>query len=234
MVDLPHEFRTTPFSYYIWSRSRRAGHVLAFAIAKFADPSFRWMTIRELATEPSVEEAWVHRLLPEPRILPPFTDAEFVTEPRIAKGTFESLIRPEGANSERTALDHFFLLPTRLQRILDEDQVPTNPMVVVVANTNRVRQFYPADPDRLRAYTDVFPRNGFSMITTSIPPPYEGRHGFNVVLRLDVDSAEEWRPAQLVVEKGLPSGELRTGATFSSEQLSCYLDAGTAIEEASA
>ncbi len=232
MVDLPPEFRTTPFSYYVWSRSRRAGHVLAFAIAKFVDPSFRWMTIRELATEPSVEETWVHRLLPETRILPPFTDAEFVTEPRIPKGTFESLIRPEGTAAERTALDHFFLLPTRLQRILDEDHLPPTPQVVVVANTNRVRQFYPADPERLRAYTDVFPRNGFSMITTSIPPPYEGRHGFNIVLRLDVDSAEEWRKAHLVVEKGLLSGDLRTGASFTSAELPWYLEAGAAIEKA--
>ncbi len=234
MVDLPREFRTTPFSYYVWSRSRRAGHVLAYAIAKFADPAFRWMTIRELATEPSVEEAWVERLLPKARIIPPFSDAEFVTEPRVPRGTFDSLIRPEGAVAERTALDHFFLLPQRLQLILDESDNPPGPRVVVVANTNRVRQFYPVNPDRLRAYTDVFPRNGFSMITTSIPPPYEGRHGFNIVLRLNVESTEEWRTAHLAVEKGLPSGEFRTGATFSSEQLPWYREAGAEIEKASA
>jgi hypothetical protein len=233
MVDLPQEFRTTPFSYYVWSRSRRAGHVLAYAIAKFGDPSFRWMTVRELASEPSVEEAWVHRLIPEPRIIPPFSDAEFVTEPRVPRGAMDSLIRPDSAAADRTALDHFFLLPQRLQRMFDELIALPAPRFLVVANTNRVRQFYPTNPDRLRAYTDLFPRNGFSMITTSIPPPYEGRHGFGIVLRLNVDSAEEWRAAHLVVEKGLPTGEFRTGATFPSERLPWYLEAGAEIEKAS-
>jgi hypothetical protein len=233
MVDLPQAFRTTAFSYYVWSRSRRAGHVLAYAIAKFADPTFRWMTIRELATEPSVEEGWVRRLIPESRIIPPFSDAEFVTEPQISKGTFDSLIRPNGAAADRAALDHFFLLPRRLQRVFDEYGAFPAPRFLVVANTNRVRQFYPTNPDRLRAYTDIFPRNGFSMITTSIPPPYEGRHGFGIVLRLNVDSAEEWRAADLVVEKGLPTGEFRTGATFSSKQIPWYLEAGAEIEKAS-
>lgn len=191
------------------------------------------MTIRELAAEPSVEEGWVRRLIPESRVIPPFSDVEFVTEPQVSRGTFDSMIRPDGAAADRAALDHFFLLPRRLQQVFDELVTLPAPRFLVVANTNRVRQFYPANPDRLRAYTDVFPRNGFSMITTSIPPPYEGRHGFGIVLRLNVDSAEEWRTGQLVVEKGLPMGEFRTGATVSLEKLPWYLEAGTEIERAS-
>ena len=232
MVDLPPEFRTTPFSYYVWSRSRRAGHVLAFALAKFVDPSFRWMTIREFgdgtlgrgdlgATASCLKPGFfpIHGRRVRDRTPNP-------------EETFESMIRPEGTGAERTALDHFFLLPTRLQRILDEVHAPRGLRSSSVANTNRIRQFYPADPERLRASTDVFPRNGSPMITTSIPPPYEGRHGFNIVLRLDVDSTEEWRMAHLVVEKGLLSGDLRTGALFTSAELPWYFEAGAAIEKA--
>lgn len=231
MVELPPEFRTTPLAYYLWSRSPRAAHVLAFAVAKFVDPSFRWMTIRGSATQPSEEEGWVRRLLPESRILAPLAESELGQGPQLSKETFDSLIRPEGAAMERIALDHFFLLPLRLQRILDETNPSPGPRAVVVANTNRVRHIYPTDPERLRAYTDVFPRSGLSMITTSIPPPYEGRYGFDIVLRLDVPSAAEWRSAHLVVEKGLRSGEFRTGATLSSDKLPWYLEMGTAIEK---
>jgi hypothetical protein len=232
MVDLPREFRTTPFSYYVWSRSRRAGHVLAFALAKFVDPSFRWITIRELSAEPSAEESWVHRILPENRIPPPISVAELGEGPQVSRQTFDSMIRPDGAMTERIALDHFLLLPQRVQRMLDEGDPLAGPRAFVVANTNRVRLFYPNDPDRLRALMDVFPRNGISIITTSIPPPYEGRYGYAIALRLDVESAEDWRKAQIVIEKGLPSGELRTGATFTSEELPWYLEAGVAIEKA--
>lgn len=231
MVELPPEFRTTPLGYYVWSRSPRAGHVLAFAIAKFVDPAFRWMSIRESSSVPAEEERWVHQLLPEDRILEPLSPSDLGKSPRVPRTTFDAMIRPEGAAAERIALDHFFLLPERVQRILDEPTSSSLPRVVVVANTNRVRDFYPTDPDRLRAYTDVFPRTGISMITTSIPPPYKGRYGFDIVLRLDVASTSDWRNAHLVVEKGTRSGDFRTGVTLSSDQLPAYLEMGTTVEK---
>lgn len=233
MAELPPEFRTSPMAYYVWSRSPRAAHVLAFAIARFIDPAFRWITVRESSGAPSEEEAWVHALLPDERILNPLTSVEMSRSPRVPRETYDALLRPEGASStERIALDHFFLLPPRLQGIFDESPTVRGPRVVVCANTNRVRDFYPADPDRLRAYTDIFPRTGLSMITTSIPPPYKGRYAFDVVLRLDVADAAEWRGAHLVVEKGMRSGEFHTGATIAPDRLPWYLEMGDAIEKA--
>jgi hypothetical protein len=232
MVDLPPEFRTTPLGYYLWSRSPRAGHVLAFAIARFADPAFRWMSIRETPGTPSEEESWLRRLLPADRLLDPISSTDLGKSPRPSRQVFNSMVRSEGAGAERIALDHFFLLPPRIQSLLDEPSASPGPRVVVVSNTNRVREFYPADPERLRAYTDVFPRTGFSMITTSIPPPFRGRYGFDIVLRLDVVSASDWRGAHLVVEKGLHSGSFRTGATISATDLPWYLEIGAAADQA--
>lgn len=230
MVDLPPEFRTTPLGFYVWSRSPRAGHVLAFALGRFVDPDFRWMCIRESPKTPSEEERWVRRLLSEKRVLDPLAGSDLARAPRVSRQAFNAMIRPEGAAAERIALDHFFLLPERLQAILDEPTKAPDPRAVVVSNTNRVREFYPTEPERLRAYTDVFPRCGISMITTSVPPPYRGRYGFDIVLRLDVGAASEWRTAHLVVEKGSHSGEFRTGATFPTAELPWYLEAGAAIE----
>ncbi|HYB78040.1 MAG TPA: hypothetical protein VEE83_05095 [Thermoplasmata archaeon] len=232
MVELPPEFRTTPMAYYVWSRSPRAAHVVAFAIANFVDPVFRWITIRESSGAASEEEAWIRAMLPRERILDPLTEREMGTSPRLSRETYDALIRPNGASSDRIALDHFFLLPQRLQRLFDEPQSGHGPRVVVCANTNRVRDFYPTDPERLRAYTDVFPRTGFSMITTSSPPPYKGRYAFEVVLRMDVDRASEWQDARLVVERGVRTGEFRTGATIPAERLAWYLETGRAVEKA--
>lgn len=231
MVELPPEFRTTPLGYYVWSRSPRAGHLLAFAVARFIDPAFRWLSIREKPDALSEEEAWVRRLLPADRILDPISGADLGKTPRPPRQVFNSMVRPEGAAAERIALDHFFLLPQRLQALLDETSASLGPRVVVVANTNRVREFYPADPERLRAYTDVFPRTGISMITTSIPPPYRARYGFNVVLRLDVASASDWREAHLVVEKGPHSGPFRTGVTIPAANLPWYLEIGATVDK---
>jgi len=231
MVDLPPEFRTTPLGFYLWSRSPRAGHVLAFALGRFVDPEFRWMSIRESPDTPSEEERWVRRLLSGNRIIDPLVGSDLGRAPRVPRQTFNALIRPDGAASERIALDHFFLLPERLQAILDERVIASTPRAVVVSNTNRVREFYPADPERLRAYTDVFPRSGISMITTSVPPPYKGRYGFDIVLRLDVTTVSEWRTAHLVVEKGSRTREFRTGTTFPTDDLPWYLEAGATVEQ---
>lgn len=232
MVELPREFRSTPYSYYVWSRSPRAAQIVALAVAGTADHSFRWLTIREAPSSPSEEERWIGHLVPPERVLPPLSGAELGQEPRLSKQTFDSLIRTEGAGAERIALDHFFLLPARLQRVLDEPSPGPGPRAIVCANTNRIRQFYPEDPDALRAYTDVFPRTGISMITTSVPPPYRGRYAFGIVLRIDVPSHVEWRDASLVVEKGLREGKFQTGATFSAGELPWYLELGNAIEKA--
>ena len=231
MVEFPPEFSTTPLGYYVWSRSPRAAHVLAFAIAKFADPAFRWISVRETRDVPAEEERWVERLLPEEQILEPVSPADIGKSPRLARKTFDSMIRTEGAGAERIALDHFFLLPQRLQGIFDEPHPHAGPRAIVVANTNRVRDFYPTDPDRLRVFTEVFPRVGFSIITTSSPPPFRGRYGFDIVLRLDVATASDWRNAHVVVEKGTRSGEFQTGATLSSEQLPGYLSVGESVEK---
>jgi hypothetical protein len=231
MVEFPPEFHTTPLGYYVWSRSPRAGHVLAFAIAKFADPAFRWISVRELPKVPAEEERWIERLLPKNQVLEPVSPADLGKSPRVARKTFDSTIREEGAGAERIALDHFFLLPQRLQRIFDEPHPSSAPRAIVVANTNRVRDFYPTDPDRLRVFTEVFPRVGISIITTSIPPPFRGRYGFDIVLRLDVASAADWRNAHVVVEKGTRSGEFQTGVTLSPEQLPSYLALGDAVDK---
>ena len=232
MVELAGEFRTTPLAYYVWSRSPFAAQVLAFAIGRFSDANFRWITVREATGAVSEEEPWVSRLLPPTRILPPLTEAELGRGPRVPRATFDAMIRPEGATDDRIAVNTFLLLPLRIQRILDEVPNRGGPRTVVLANTNRIREFYPSDPEVLRAYTEVFPRSGFSLITTSIPPPFTGRYAFNVVMRLDVLSSEAWREAQVVVEKGFRQGKFTTGASFPARSVPDYLEIGEEIRRA--
>lgn len=232
MVDLPPEFRATPLGFYVWSRCPRASHVLAFAIGQFVDAGFRWMSIRETPETPSEEEPWVRRLVSKERLIDPLAPSELGQGPRVRRQTFNAFIRANGGAAERLALEHFFLLPERLRAVLDELSSTAPPRAVVVSNTNRVREYYPTDPDRLRAYTDVFPRSGISIIATSVPPPYKGRYGFDIVLWLDVASVSEWRAANLVVEKGLRSGEFRTGRSFPTNELRWYLEAGERVERA--
>jgi len=231
MVELPPQFRTNPLSYYLWSRSQRAGHVMAAAIARFIDPSFRWISIRNAPETRSEEERWVGHLVPEERVLEPVSVADIANTPRVSRSTFNSLIRPEGAAADRVAVDQLLLLPERLQRLLEEENPRASPRTLVVANTNRVREFYPSDPERLRAFTQLFSHIGLSIVTTSLPPPYKGRYGFDVVLRLDVANASEWREANLVVEKGLGSTEFRTGASFPPDAIPWYLETGDAIDQ---
>lgn len=231
MVEFPEEFRTAPYSFYLWGRSPRAGHILAFTIARLGDASFRWLSVRESADAPT-DESWVRRFVPESRILPPLLSDALRPGRRVSKEAVNSLIRSDGDASERTSLEHYLLLPAPLQELLDGDDHAARVRAIVVANTERIRGLYPTDPGRMRPFADIFSRHGVSMISTSLPPPYEGRYAFDIVLRLDVASSDEWRVGRLVVEKGLRSGEFRTGASFSLDELPWYLASGEAIENA--
>lgn len=232
MVELPLEFRTAGRSYHLWGRSSHAGHVLAFALAKFGDESFRWLSVRDSPAQPTEEEEWVRSLLPENRVLAPLSSLELTPGRPVSKEVLDSLIRTDGETSERTSLDHYLLLPPRLQNLLDEVDARSPLRAIVVANAERIQRFYPTDPGRMRPFADVFSRHGISMISTSLPPPYEGRYAFDIVLRIDGSSTGDWRSGRLVVEKGLRSGEFRTGSTYSLEELPWYTKAGTAIERA--
>lgn len=232
MVELPEELRNASLSFYLWSRSPRAGHTLALAIGRFVDPSFEWLSVREERSHPSEEESWVRRLLPEGRILASMSAGELHGGSHVSKETLNSMVRPDGTTAERTSLEHYFLLPTSFQSLLDEAGPLGAVRVIVVSNTERLARLYPSDPGEMRPFADVFSRHGLTMISTAVPPPYAGRYAFDIVLRVDVDSVEDWRAGRLVVEKGLSFGEYRTGATFSLQQLPWYLEAGEQIERA--
>ena len=232
MVEPPTEFQTRPQSYYVWSRSRRAGHVLALGLGRFIDTEFRWQTVRDSEQQVSEEEDWVKRLIPAKRLLQPLTSASLRPGPRVTAATFDSLLTTEGRAEERASIEHFLLLPPRLQEFVDEADASGRPRAIVVTNTDRIRQFYPTDPGRLRPFTAVFSRYGLSVIATSVPPPYEGRYGFDVVLRFDVDGDELWSKGQLVVEKGTAAGSFRTGSTLDAKDLPWFHDAGELVERA--
>lgn len=232
MVELPQALRTRPLSFYVWSRSRRAGHALAYAIGAFLDPEFRWLTLRESETKAAEDEAWVRKLLPVGRILPPLAPSDMREGPRVSSQTMGQLVRPGGPAEEREELEHFLLLPSRLQDLLDLVDDPHRTRAVVVANTDRIRRLAPNDPGGLRPFTALFSRFGLSVIATDVPPPFRSRYAFDIVLRLDIESDEGWRTGQIVVEKGLPSGDIRTGAASTARETPWYLEAAAAIDRA--
>lgn len=225
MVELPVELRTNAVSCYVWSRSPRAAHALALALARFVDPAFQWLTVREEPGRPAEEEAWVRRVLPADRIVPPVSPDELRSPKPVSGETVNSLIRSAGDESERSALDHYLLLPVALQQLLDTGRPGPAVRAVVVANTERIRRLYPTDAGRMRPFAGVFSQHGLSMISTALPPPYEGRYAFDLVLRIDLDTTG-WRTGRLVVEKGLPAPDFATGATLKLEDLPWYLEVG--------
>lgn len=230
MVELPEEIRVNAVSCYVWSRSPRAAHVLALALARFVDPTFRWLTVREESGRPAEEESWVRRLLPADRILPPVSPDELRSPRPVAGDVVKALIRADGEESERTALDHYLLLPVALQQLLDPGGPGPAVRAVVVANTERIRRLYPSDAGRMRPFAGVFSQHGLSMISTALPPPYEGRYAFDLVLRVDLDTSD-WNRGRLVVEKGQLSREFATGATLDLADLPWFLAAGRWISE---
>lgn len=232
MVELPTDFRNRPHSFYVWSRSRRAGHLLALSVGRFIDPRFRWQTLRETHGRPSEEEAWVPVVVPAERVFPPLCRTDLRPGTPVTRATFDQMLRRESSSADRHRLERLLLLPEQLQGYLDEVESADQPRAIVVTNTDRIGELTPAEPEQLRGFTDLFSGSGISLIATAVPPPFPGRYGFDIVLRYDIDTPDDWRTGQLVVEKGLPSGAFRTGSTIAIGELPWYLECGSAVERA--
>lgn len=221
-VVFPEEFRLRALSYYVWGPDRTAANLMAHALAAHADPAFCWMSVREDPRRTTADETWMARLLPPSRRLAAVGAEELRPGEPVAPAVLWTVIRPDNPARETERLVDFLRMPERFRAAMEAVEPGTGLRLVVVANTDRIRAYYPADPEAIGALNALWTERGISVVGTSVPPAFPGRFGFDVVLRVEVGSPDDRRYGTLTVEKGLGGGRFQSGQSIPLFTLAPY------------
>ncbi len=233
-MRLPADLSAAPVSVYLWGSSRRAVNVLAHTLAHSVDDGFLWLSIRAEDTIVTEDELWQSRLLGPGRLLPSVAPEDLRPDHAGSNLAAWTTIRATGnaEGGDLGSLLDFLRLPARLKGVAEEIELQRERRCLVVTNTERVRPFYPTEPEGLRPFCRALTSRGVSLIVTSVLPANPGRFAFDLVARVENFPDEAWRTGRVAIEQGFAAPPLRSGASIDLAELPEYRYAAESIDRA--
>lgn len=207
----PSDLFLRPSSTFLWGRSRPLLNWVAYALASTNPAGYRWTEVREGGGKDDdlgpVSQARIpasHLSLRTPKQLRQ-SDAE-------ANLAIGAIVRSEGGSGSVPRIVDFLRLPAPTQALLSKLPVSASPIVIALANGDRIVHLYPeATVDHvLRTIVE----GGVCLLVTYADVARVAHLHFDHVLHLEGSGPRSWREATLRIEKGPDSGPLRTGRTF--------------------
>jgi hypothetical protein len=191
---------------------------VAFALAQINDPAPYWVDIRDETRKPDarspVELGWI----PEDHL---YVVRESEARPRDADANMAlwTVVRSDEPDSVIAGFTDFLRLPPVLQEAVSRTGDDAHRPVFVIANVDRVRQYYPKDVGGVRPILDAMVRAGVLPIFVAIGPPGPGRMAFDFVLEVRAGLSSDWRKGHLLCEKAPAASPLTSGSSYSLESV---------------
>jgi len=193
-----------PWGTFLHGPSRAVLQRCAYALALASDPRPTWIEICERGTAPDTEGpaslGWIpddHLFFVHP------TDAR--PENGIANLALTGLVRSDEPTAVLAEITDFLRLPSIVQDAMS--RLPGGPerSAFVVANTDKVRSYYPSEAGGIRPIVDAMVRANALPIFAAVGPPGAGRWAFDFVLEVRAPDLARWRQGTLVCEQA-PTG----------------------------
>jgi hypothetical protein len=198
-----HALGAGPYGTFLYGDSRLLVDQLGFAMARVNDPNPTWVDIRdpEGRADPSSpsELGWVaedHLFYVSPAEAKP-QDAE-------ANMALWTVVRSDEPDAVIARLTDFLRLPPTVQVAVSRMGAEAPRPVFVVANSDRVRSYYPTEPAGVRPIIDAMLRSGVLPIFAAVGPPGAGRSAFDFVFELKSTDPNDWRTGSLTCHKAPP------------------------------
>lgn len=181
---------------------------VAYALAYFQDPHFRWIAVRTTGEVLSDLDPLARNAIPsdQVRVVHP---SEFSPDHSTANIAVSGVIRGDELPENVEILLDFLRLPKRTQAALSSNGPDSRPRTYVLSNAHRLGSYYPIAT--VRPFLRAIQAAGATTIMTFADAPNDGRLAFDVVIHVTGHDVQNWRQATLNVEKGLSSGPLQTG-----------------------
>jgi hypothetical protein len=189
---------------------------VAYALARMNDPNPYWVDIREAGRGPSMDDPVGRGSIPEDHL---FVVTESEARPQDAEANMAlwTVVRADESSSEIATFTDFLRLPPTVQEAVSRSKSDVARPVFVIANTDRVRPYYPTTAAAVRPIIDTMLRAGVVPIFASVGPPGAGRWAFDIVFEIRAGEAAESRAGVLVCERAPPGGSLATGQVVPFE-----------------
>ena len=199
------------FGTFLYGASRTVLLRVAFALARANDSRPYWVDVRDpneyLDPPGPVEMGWI----PDDHLFV-VSRSEAKPQDAVSNLALWTVVRSDEPRSVIGGLTDFLRLPPSIQEALSRYGRESFRPVFVVANTDRVREYYPRNVTGVRAIIEAMIRGGVIPVFASLSPPGPGRLAFDLVFEVTAPDLAHWREGALRCEKS------PVGAHFRPEE----------------
>ena len=204
-------FGRPPSATFLWGGSRPVLLRVLYALVRANDPDFYWLDIRgpaDPSAEPGpVELGWI----PDSSLF--LTREASEARPQDALGNLAmwTIVRSDEPETVLAQVSDFVRLPPIAQDILSRLGLDGRTRAVAIANSDRVREYYPTTPQGVRPVLDAFLGAQVLPFFAAQGTPGEGRWAFDYVFEVRARDVAHWKDGVLVPEKAPPGTGFRIG-----------------------
>lgn len=199
------------YGTYLYGASRTVLLRVAYAFARENDSHPFWVDVRDpndyLDPPGPVELGWI----PDDQLFV-VSRSEAKPQDAVSNLALWTVVRSDEPRSVLGGLTDFLRLPPSIQEAISRYGRESYRPVFVVANTDRVREYYPRNVEGVRAIIEAMVRGGVIPIFAAQGPPGPGRLAFDLVFEVDAPDLAHWREGSLRCERTFE------GAPFQPEQ----------------
>ena len=204
-------FARPPSATFLWGESRPVILRVLYAMVRANDPEFYWLDIRgpmDSSEEPGpVELGWV----PDSSLFLTGETSEARPQNAPANVAMWTIVRSDEPETVLARVSDFVRLPPIAQDILSRLGLDGRTRAVAIANSDRVRQYYPTTPEGVRPVLDAFLSAQVVPFFGAQGSPGEGRWAFDYVFEVRARDVAHWAEALLVPEKAPPRAGVPVG-----------------------
>jgi hypothetical protein len=188
---------------FLYGSPRSLVDRLAYAMARANDANPTWVEIRDATGAPDPGGPSEQRWIPEERLFY-LTPSEAMPQDAVANMAMWTVIRADEPRAVVATFTDFLRLPPAVQEAVSQVGRESSRPVLVVANSDRVRDYYPKEALGVRPIIDAMLSVGVLPVFASVGPPGAGRAAFDFVFEVEAPDLEGWREGSLVCHKAPP------------------------------
>jgi hypothetical protein len=206
------------FGTFLHGSSRTVLLRVAYALARANDSQPYWVDVRDpndyLDPPGPVELGWI----PDDHLFV-VSRSEAKPQDAVSNLALWTVVRSDEPRSVIGGLTDFLRLPPPIQEVLSRYGRESYRPVFVVANTDRVREYYPRNASGVRGVVEAMKQGGVIPLFASLGPPGPGRFAFDLVFEVQATDLAHWREGSLVCERSFEGAPYQPGVRIQLDSM---------------